>query len=268
MTGGREGQRVRAAIGGSWRLTRQGGAPSVRVGQDAEIGIGNQESLDLIDVFFRQHRARDVNQPPARLHGLDSLSQNLALFFLTLRQIRGLQTPLGIGAPPPCARAGAGRIDQHDIKARTEFVERGYFPGAQNLNIAHARPLDAQENGFQARAVIIVSVNLAGVLHHRRHGQRLAAAACTQIKHLRAWPSARQRRRDLAAFVLNFTPASLIGGLSLQIGNALITRGCRNADGVRRHLKFYRAVADQRLHDFFARGFECVDAQISGRAFR
>ena len=53
----------------------------------------------------------------------------------------------------------------------------------------------------------IVAENLPLVLHHRGHGDRLAAAARAIVQHLLARRRTAHGRRDLAAHVLHFDPA-------------------------------------------------------------
>src|SRR4051794_22912644 len=84
-----------------------------------ELRMRLQKRADAIFVFVTQNGAGDVNDPATRLREIRGPSQQFVLRFDALCKRAGPDAPFGVGIAPPCAGAGARRIDQHEIAAPT-----------------------------------------------------------------------------------------------------------------------------------------------------
>jgi hypothetical protein len=65
------------------------------------------------------------------------------------------------------------------------------------LNVAHPCPLQALEDWPKPRAVGIIGIELAGILHGGSEGERLAAGPGTEIEDLPLRSRPRETRREL-----------------------------------------------------------------------
>ena len=109
-------------------------------------------------------------------------------------------------------------------------------------------------------------MDLAGILHRRRHGERLAAATGAIVKHLFARLCAGQQRGQLRALVLDLEEALGEGHLGGGRDLPAWAVGCGNADPLWREPGFVRAGRLQAAQHLRAVGPERVDAQIERRA--
>ena len=110
-------------------------------------------------------------------------------------------------------------------------------------------------------------VNLAAIVHLRRQGERLAAAAGAEIEHLLARLRCAEQRGELRALVLYFDKAFDEGGLRIQRRGAAVGRR-RDAQTELRERRRLRIKMRQRREHVVTRGFQPVDAKIDRRAFR
>ena len=192
--------------------------------QRREVRMVRQEPGDLVAILLGQHRAGDVDEPAAGLH-----------------QRRGERQDAR-AAPPGAARdwpasaatwrraGGARRPCRCRAHRRTRGRSAGpappappLSPGVQHLHVARAGPLQALEDRAQPRALVVVGVDLAGVVHGGGNRQRLAAGTCTNVEHLLA----RARRRPSAP--RSASPSSCTSYQPLPWPASASTLGCRPA---------------------------------------
>jgi hypothetical protein len=176
------------------------------------------------------------------------------------------QPPFGVRTPAPCARAGAWRVDQHQV--HLAFQRRQLAGPRHHLDVAIVGTADAVEDRRQPRLLGIIGKYLAAVFHCRRQRQRLAAGTGAIVEHLHAGGGAGKLGDDLRAFVLHLEPALLVAGLGLDIGMAAGAVDRRDADAVRRKLRLGGADARELGQHAVAARLQCVDAQVERRPAR
>ena len=151
----RQQQRLARTIGRSRHFAFQPRRPMRCNRRQLEFGMPGQEGGNLFAVLFRQDRARDVDQPAARLDHRCRRSEHRALFFQSLFDRLRLQPPFRIRPPPPRPRSRTRRIDEHEVEAPGEICKQRFIAGFHHLHVAHARPLQPLEDRPQLAARIM-----------------------------------------------------------------------------------------------------------------
>ena len=151
-------------------------------GTTENSGWRADESPHLLAVLRRQHRARDVGDPPARLHQRRRAVQHLDLVFQPHLERARPHPPFRIGVAPPGAGAGAGRVDQHEIGRRLDVGERvGRRPSASAHRHCARRRATAARGSARAGAC---------------HGRSRSAGPCPASSPPAPASCRRRRRRD------------------------------------------------------------------------
>ncbi len=134
-----------------------------------------------------------------------------------------------------------------------------------HLHVAGAGTLQTLDNGRQPFAVGVVSVDLALIVHRRRHGQCLAAAAGAVIEDLLGLARQGEVCDNLRALVLHLEPTLLERDFRRYVRQARCALAGGNAHTVPGNRRRLSAAALQRLQHLFARRLQRVDAQIESR---
>src|SRR5580692_4990144 len=96
----------------------QAGRTRLRIRVDRQaIVVAGHERGDPVLVLGPQDGARDIDDAPALLDETQRAFEGLVLILDALLERAGPDAPFGVGVAPPGARAGAGRVDQHEIAA-------------------------------------------------------------------------------------------------------------------------------------------------------
>ena len=107
-------------------------------GDDREIGMPCEESRDLIAVLLGQHRARHVDEPPARPHQGRRHVENRDLLRAALVQLRARQPPFCLGmrrqTPEPVQGASTSTMSMRPVSA----VNCSVWPAS--ITLTHVAP--------------------------------------------------------------------------------------------------------------------------------
>ena len=224
--------------------------------------------MNLIAILLGKHRTGDVDEPAARLDQAPLLaparraaqhSRTASCLSVSRHLASGLRRQL----PEP--EQGASTSTQSILPASCSSLRA--FIGADDLDIARSRPLQAFEDRPQPVLVGIVGVDLALVRHHRGKRQRLAAGARTDVGDLLAGFGARHQCSDLRTRVLNFEPALSVRGLGFDVRRCGHRGG---ADAIRTHQgdngPAVAPIFRERRQHFRAVRFQEIDAKVDGCA--
>ncbi len=88
-----------------------------------KIRVAAGKGPDLVAVLLNQRRTGDVDDAAARLDQAGRALQHGLLLLDALGERARANSPLGVGIAPPCAGAGARRIDQNEIGAAGEIAQ-------------------------------------------------------------------------------------------------------------------------------------------------
>ena len=126
---------------------------------------------------------------------------------MTLGKAGRIAPPSGIDGAPPGAGPAARGVDDDTVElAAPAFrapVGRHHHP----FYIVNTGPLDPRRAALKAHRVAVQRDDPAPVLHRRRHHQRFAGRAGTDIGNLHTGPRVAQHRGNLRGFILNFEQA-------------------------------------------------------------
>jgi hypothetical protein len=155
---------------------RQAGRIRLRIRVDRQkIVVAGHERGDPIFVLGPQDGAGDVDDAPALLDETQRAFERFVLILDALLERAGADAPFGVRIAPPGARAGAGRVDQHQIATSLEVGEHVRFtPRGPHLDIAGPRTGEPREDWRKAMRVRVGGVDLSLVLHRGGERQRLA----------------------------------------------------------------------------------------------
>ena len=159
---------------------------------------------------------------------------------------------------PPRARAAARRIHEHGIERAGRRVARMDFDHGSGA-------LRTRAEQRQTPRIDIAGDERAQVFHVGRQRQRLAACAGRQIENAFAGPRAREQRRDLRRFILEFEEAQLEHPVLAQGREAVAGKEANSEWRVARRVCVV-AFGAQRGEHLVARSLQHIDAQIDGRA--